>query len=137
MSLQNQYRIQKSRMGKPHPTLVYGDYHPLCFFLYLSIKKKRSFAETYNPWLIFPFCNVTFQALLCVARIYIWTRHLRLPDSYLPSENMFERYRMALVNMYAKSDCIGYEYTVFDGIKYHDLVSWNSIIGGFGIMVSQ
>ncbi|XP_022864633.1 pentatricopeptide repeat-containing protein At3g49170, chloroplastic-like [Olea europaea var. sylvestris] len=37
----------------------------------------------------------------------------------------------ALVNMYSKSGCIGYAYTVFDRTKYHNLVSWNTIIAGF------
>ncbi|KAL2534473.1 Pentatricopeptide repeat-containing protein [Abeliophyllum distichum] len=37
----------------------------------------------------------------------------------------------ALVNMYAKSGCIGYAYTLFDRTEFHTLVSWNSIIAGF------
>ncbi|KAL7188204.1 hypothetical protein ACSBR1_038127 [Camellia fascicularis] len=38
----------------------------------------------------------------------------------------------ALVNMYAKCGCIGYAQTVFNKICSHNLVSWNSIIAGFG-----
>ncbi|KAL2458209.1 Pentatricopeptide repeat-containing protein [Forsythia ovata] len=37
----------------------------------------------------------------------------------------------ALVNMYAKSGCIGYAYALFDRTECHNLVSWNSIIAGF------
>ncbi|XP_057499255.1 pentatricopeptide repeat-containing protein At2g13600-like [Actinidia eriantha] len=38
----------------------------------------------------------------------------------------------ALVNMYAKCGCLGYAYTVFNQMGCQNLVSWNSIIAGFG-----
>ncbi|XAR54532.1 hypothetical protein NMG60_11029699 [Bertholletia excelsa] len=38
----------------------------------------------------------------------------------------------ALVNMYAKCGCIGYAYATFNHMAYRNLVSWNSIIAGFG-----
>ncbi|XP_059634614.1 pentatricopeptide repeat-containing protein At3g09040, mitochondrial-like isoform X1 [Cornus florida] len=38
----------------------------------------------------------------------------------------------ALLNMYAKCGCIGYAYTVFNQVKCRNVVSWNSIIAGFG-----
>ncbi|XP_052200955.1 pentatricopeptide repeat-containing protein At3g57430, chloroplastic-like [Diospyros lotus] len=38
----------------------------------------------------------------------------------------------ALVNMYAKCGCIGYAYTVFSQMSHLNLVSWNTIIAGFG-----
>ncbi|KAJ7979410.1 putative Pentatricopeptide repeat-containing protein [Quillaja saponaria] len=38
----------------------------------------------------------------------------------------------ALVSMYAKCGCIGYGYTVFKKMLRHNLVSWNTIIAGFG-----
>ena len=38
----------------------------------------------------------------------------------------------ALVNMYAKCGCIGYAYDTFSKMVHHNLVSWNTIIAGFG-----
>ncbi|KAL6316472.1 hypothetical protein AAG906_018175 [Vitis piasezkii] len=38
----------------------------------------------------------------------------------------------ALVNMYAKCGCIGYAYDIFSKMVHHNLVSWNTIIAGFG-----
>lgn len=38
----------------------------------------------------------------------------------------------ALVNMYAKCGCIDYAFSVFNCMSYHNFVSWNSIIAGFG-----
>ncbi|KAA8522707.1 hypothetical protein F0562_009131 [Nyssa sinensis] len=38
----------------------------------------------------------------------------------------------ALVNMYAKCGCIGHAYSVFNQMSCYNLVSWNSIIAGFG-----
>ncbi|GAB2269855.1 hypothetical protein Dimus_004775 [Dionaea muscipula] len=38
----------------------------------------------------------------------------------------------ALVDMYAKCGCIGYSYTMFNLMKHPNLISWNSIISGFG-----
>ncbi|KAL7188201.1 hypothetical protein ACSBR1_038124 [Camellia fascicularis] len=38
----------------------------------------------------------------------------------------------ALVNMHAKCGCIGYAQTVFNKMGCRNLVSWNSIIAGFG-----
>ncbi|KAL5541134.1 hypothetical protein UlMin_044381 [Ulmus minor] len=39
----------------------------------------------------------------------------------------------ALVNMYAKCGSIRYAYDVFTRIPHHNLVSWNTMIAGFGI----
>lgn len=38
----------------------------------------------------------------------------------------------ALLNMYAKCGCIVYAYSIFKQISHPNLVSWNSIIAGFG-----
>lgn len=38
----------------------------------------------------------------------------------------------ALLNMYAKCGCIGNAYTVFSQMDCHNIISWNSIIAGFG-----
>ena len=38
----------------------------------------------------------------------------------------------ALVNMYAKCGCIGYAYDILSKMVNHNLVSWNTIIVGFG-----
>ncbi|KAF5733315.1 pentatricopeptide repeat-containing protein [Tripterygium wilfordii] len=38
----------------------------------------------------------------------------------------------AIVNMYAKCGSIGYAYDVFYKMSHHNLVSWNTIIAGFG-----
>lgn len=38
----------------------------------------------------------------------------------------------ALLNMYAKCGCIGYAYTVFNQMDCRNIISWNSIIAGFG-----
>uniref|UniRef100_A0A7C9A4F8 Uncharacterized protein n=1 Tax=Opuntia streptacantha TaxID=393608 RepID=A0A7C9A4F8_OPUST len=38
----------------------------------------------------------------------------------------------ALLNMYAKCGCIAYAYSIFKQMSHPNLVSWNSIIAGFG-----
>ncbi|KAF8377269.1 hypothetical protein HHK36_030644 [Tetracentron sinense] len=38
----------------------------------------------------------------------------------------------ALMNMYSKCGCIGYANTVFHHMVHRNLVSWNTILGGFG-----
>ncbi|XP_027347140.1 pentatricopeptide repeat-containing protein At3g16610-like [Abrus precatorius] len=38
----------------------------------------------------------------------------------------------ALIHMYSIRGCIGYAYSVFSTMVARDLVSWNTIIGGFG-----
>ncbi|XP_058089096.1 pentatricopeptide repeat-containing protein DOT4, chloroplastic-like [Magnolia sinica] len=39
----------------------------------------------------------------------------------------------ALINMYAKSGCIGAAYAIFSKMGARDVVSWNAMIGGYGM----
>ncbi|XP_077230335.1 pentatricopeptide repeat-containing protein At5g39350-like [Tasmannia lanceolata] len=39
----------------------------------------------------------------------------------------------ALINMYSKNGCIGDAYSVFSNMGERDVVSWNTMIGGYGI----
>lgn len=39
----------------------------------------------------------------------------------------------ALINMYSKSGCIGLAYSVFLNMEAKDVVSWNTMIGGYGM----
>ncbi|KAK7386450.1 hypothetical protein VNO78_26688 [Psophocarpus tetragonolobus] len=68
---------------------------------------------------ILPLCD-----LRCGKQIHAYLRKCYF-DCMIPVYN-------ALVHMYSTRGCISYAYSVFSTMLSRDLVSWNTIIGGFG-----
>ncbi|XWS29865.1 hypothetical protein CRYUN_Cryun24cG0066800 [Craigia yunnanensis] len=69
---------------------------------------------------VLPACD-----LRCGKQVHAYIRR-RYADSIVPVWN-------ALVHMYSKCGCIGSANTVFSNMVVRDLVSWNTMIGGFAL----
>ncbi|KAK9292951.1 hypothetical protein L1049_020933 [Liquidambar formosana] len=78
--------------------------------------------------------DFTFASALAACAGLASMRHGKQIHAHLIRTRLYQDVGVgnALVNMYAKCGCIGYAYDVFNKMVHHNLVSWNTIIVGFG-----
>ncbi|KAL9662396.1 hypothetical protein QQ045_027229 [Rhodiola kirilowii] len=70
---------------------------------------------------VLPVCD-----LKCGKQIHAYVSRRRAFDKAMPVWN-------ALIHMYAKCGCVGSAFSLFHGLSVKDIISWNTIINGFGI----
>lgn len=78
--------------------------------------------------------DFTFASILATCAGLASIRHGKQIHAYLIRTRLYQDVGVgnALVNIYAKCGFIKYAYNVFKKMLYHNILSWNSIIAGFG-----
>ncbi|GFY93018.1 hypothetical protein Acr_08g0014140 [Actinidia rufa] len=94
----------------------------------LSIFKEMANKVSLSP------DDFTYASALSACAGFASIRHGEQIHAHLIRTKLYDDVGVdnALVNMYAKCGCLEYAYTVFNQMGCHNLVSWNSIIAGFG-----
>lgn len=96
-------------------------------------KGLRIYKEMTNKYSVKP-DDFTFASVLAACAGIPSLRHGKEIHAYLTRTRLFRDVGVnnALVSMYAKCGSFGYAYNVFNKMLHHNLVSWNTIISGFG-----
>ncbi|KAF3440446.1 hypothetical protein FNV43_RR18730 [Rhamnella rubrinervis] len=121
------------RLIQEKDVISWNTFMTACSHCNAHAKSLRIYEEMTNKYSVKP-DDFTFASVLAACAGISSIRHGKEIHAYLTRTRLFQDVGVnnALVSMYAKCGSFGYAYIVFNKMLHHNLVSWNTIISGFG-----